>query len=247
MTIHTAIPIIATIPHDTSANSQPKPAPMASGTERPEAKDAMIAMDVVYTLVICPTLCGNFSLITAGNSTFIMAIPAPTIAVPINNNDGCGIERMPTAMKSKTIPNKTARSFPMRRPIFGASGLTTANAMSGRLVISPALQFSRCMSSRMVPSSGPTEVIAGLRFKPATICASKYITFLFAEYRFLFLSVVLSLYSPHFPSFTLLQYYNSTSTAPPWQHARRATVPANPAPVPTADMHQAVLPLNGGC
>src|SRR5699024_277929 len=247
MTIHTAIPIIATIPHDTSANSQPKPAPMASGTERPEAKDAMIAMDVVYTLVICPTLCGNFSLITAGNSTFIIAIPAPTIAVPINNNDGCGIERMPTATKSKTIPNKTARSFPIRRPIFGASGLTTANAMSGRLVISPALQFSRYMSSRMVPSNGPTEVIAGLRLKPATIMAIKYNTFLFAENRFRFFPVVLSISNPHFPSFTFLQYENSTTTATPLQQARRAPVPAKTAPVPAADMHQAVFPVNEGC
>src|SRR5699024_12278516 len=64
----------------------------------------------------------------------------------------------------------------MRLASFGAIGEIIAKAIKGKLVIIPALQLANPISSRIVPSKGPTEVIAGLKLNPAIIIAIIKIT-----------------------------------------------------------------------
>src|SRR5699024_219752 len=59
----------------------------------------------------------------------------------------------------------------MRLASFGAIGEIIAKAIKGKLVIIPALQLANPISYRIVPSKGPTEVIAGLKLNPAIIIA----------------------------------------------------------------------------
>src|SRR5699024_6823067 len=129
----------------------------------PEADAAKTPMAVEYTLVIKPTFAGNFSLITPGKSTLQIAIPSQTNNVSINKRTITEMERTEIPINSRIRPNNNIRSFEYRLPSFGAAGDMSAKAISGKLVSNPALQFDSPISFRIIPISGPTDVIAGRR------------------------------------------------------------------------------------
>src|SRR5699024_110299 len=134
----------------------------------PDSYAASPFLEIDSIPVINSTFCGNFSLIAPGTSTLQKAIPIPTRKVPIYNSETHVIERIPMPNSNKRSPNNNARSLEKRFPTFGAIGDTHANVNNGRLVINPALQLERPTSSRIKPTSGPTEIIAGRRLKANT-------------------------------------------------------------------------------
>src|SRR5690625_5258470 len=58
-------------------------------------------------------------------------------------------------------PNTNVISFDKLLAILGAIGDMMANAIKGKLVSNATLQLEKPTSSRIVPMSGPTDVIAG--------------------------------------------------------------------------------------
>src|SRR5699024_7335894 len=85
----------------------------------------------------------------------------PTNNVPINKKAIIDMERTAIPPRSNTNPITRAYSFVTRLPILATSGDMIANAIKGKLVNKPTLQLDRPISSRIIPSNGPTEVISG--------------------------------------------------------------------------------------
>src|SRR5699024_2546258 len=163
------IPIKAGIVQTSKDHCHPNCKPSAKGILTPEAIVASKTIHVVYTLVMTATLSGNFYYITLGSNTLQMAIPSPINNVPINKKATIEIERNPIPAISTVNPIIKAHAFVTFLPNRGARGDIMAKAINGKLVRSATLQFENPTSSLMVPSRGPTDVIAGRKLNAMRI------------------------------------------------------------------------------
>ena len=85
----------------------------------------------------------------------------PIVKVPVYKVDIEGVERNIIPATNVMRPRNKVISIPSLRLNFGANGEKTAKATKGRVVRRPAKPLDKCMSSRINPMRGPTDVIAG--------------------------------------------------------------------------------------
>ena len=72
-------------------------------------------------------------------------------------------ERIMIPANIHTSPHNKVFSFDNLLAIFGVIGDTTAKAINGKLVNKLTLQYANPISSFIIPTTGPTDVIAGLK------------------------------------------------------------------------------------
>src|SRR5699024_1900473 len=118
---------------------------------------------------------GNLSLITLGSNTLQIAIPNPIKNVPKNKKTIIEIDRKLLPINRTHKPKINARSLVNLLAILVAIGETKIKVIKGMLVNKAIFQLANPTSSRIVPISGPIEVIAGRKLKAiiSTAAASK--------------------------------------------------------------------------
>ena len=163
------IAINAGIVHTSKVDFQPKFKLTARGMLVAVATVANKAIEVVYVPVIKAIRSGNFSLIKEGNKTLQIAMPDPNKNVPIKTNKRIAVERNNIPIINKHKPNKMALSLPILKESRGAKGEMRENAIRGILVKKATIPFDIFKSSRIIPSNGPTDVIAGRKLKAIKI------------------------------------------------------------------------------
>src|SRR5699024_8726649 len=107
----------------------------------------------------------NLSLITLGSNTLQIAIPNPIKNVPKNKKTIVEIDRKLIPINRTHKPNINARSLVNLLANLGAIGEINIKAIKGKLVNKAIFQFANPTSSRIVPISGPIEVIARRKLK----------------------------------------------------------------------------------
>ncbi len=117
--------------------------------------------------VIRPIRAGNLPLISPGSSTLQAAIASPISAVPVKKVTTPAAERSRIPIDSASIASSRIFPSPYLRASCGAKGDNSAKASSGKVVMNPASVLVKPRSSRISPSSGPTEV-NGARSAAAT-------------------------------------------------------------------------------
>src|SRR5699024_12302504 len=117
----------------------------------------------------------NLSLNTLGSNTLQIAIPKPIKNVPKNKKTNIEIDRKLIPINRTHKTNINARSLVNLLANLGAIGEINIKAIKGKLVNKAIFQFANPTSSRIVPISGPIEVIAGRKLKAiiSTAAASK--------------------------------------------------------------------------
>jgi len=148
-----------------NATFQPKPSDSDRGMLMAEPMEANKPIEAVYKLVIRPIFCGKLNFTTAGRRTLQIAIPTPTKAVPAKIAMIDSVERMKIPAVKMIKAAKMDTSFPKRIPILGAANEKTANDKRGIEVSMPAALLVIPVVSLIIGTSGPTDVMAGLKLK----------------------------------------------------------------------------------
>jgi len=97
---------------------------------------------------------GTSRRMITGITTLPIVIAMPIINMPASIHPKPGIERTSVPASTPHSVSSTAISAPARRTRNAASGVNAANASTGTVVMSPAVEPESTRSSAMLPSTG---------------------------------------------------------------------------------------------